>query len=725
MPRHEHYRKGKMPYCRTATFFALLGAGVSVGVTSRPAASEPNPQGSIQQVYAVQCAPCHGATMSGGQFGPALNGAAFIAKWTGKPKQLLDYMRQNMPPGMAGSLSMDEYADLAKLLEPTAGPGGAQVIPAPTMQPTGRNPTVPDSFPQHVGPIPAQSSVFADDHYRHALAVRQEILSKLTPVTDDMLTSPSPQDWLTWRRSSQNQGHSPLKQIDRASVSKLTLAWSWSLPISTNQIAPLVHDGVMFVWSAAEVQALDAATGTLLWRYVRDLPTAFRGNLASLRRSVALYGDNLYLSTNDRHVIALEAKTGKLVWDTEIIKPEDPVVLLSAGPVAARGKIIQSVSGGVGCKAGCSIIGLDAKSGQRTWEFRTIAAVGQPGGDSWNGAPDEQRFGGAVWVPGSYDTETGLVYYGTAGSYYVSPLLINRQSKVAGNNDALFTNSTIALDPDTGRLAWYHQHMPREIWDLDEAFERSLIDVPVNGRLRKLVVETGKMGIMDALDRNTGEFVFAKDLGFTNLVSSIDAKTGRRSIKSSFEPVSGKPFEICPSPGGARNWMAIAYNPSTKVMFLPMEETCMTYRWNSKRPEDAKDIAIDIAWTTQRTPGADGNYARLEAVDMTTRKTLWVRRSRAPLSSSLLATDGGILFEGDRDRNFRAVDDRSGETLWQTRLSAAPNASPVTYSVNGRQFVAISTGGGGPHDAESIEITPEIDSGTAATTMWVFALPER
>ncbi len=424
-------------------------------------------------------------------------------------------------------------------------------------------------------------------------------------------------------------------------------------------------------------------------------------------------------------MIALEAKTGKLVWDTEIVKPEDPVVLLSAGPVAARGKIIQSVSGGVGCKVGCLIVGLDAKSGQRMWEFRTIAAADQPGGDSWNGAPNEQRFGGAVWASGSYDPETGLVYYGTAGSYYVSPLLTNRQGKLAGNNAALYTNSTIALDPDTGRLAWYHQHMPREIWDLDEVFERSLIDVPVNGRLRKLVVETGKMGIMDALDRKTGEYVFSKDFGLTNLVSSIDPKTGRRVIKKAFDAVSGKPFEVCPSPEGARNWMAIAYNPATKVMFLPMEETCMTYRWNAKPPEEARDIAIDIAWTVKPIPGSDGNYARLEAVDMTTRKTLWVRRTRAPLSSSLLTTDGGILFEGDKDRNFRAVDDRSGETLWQTRLSAAPNASPVTYSVNGRQYVAISTGGGGPHDAASVEIVPEIDNGTAATTMWVFALPEK
>jgi alcohol dehydrogenase (cytochrome c) len=436
-----------------------------------------------------------------------------------------------------------------------------------------------------------------------------------------------------------------------------------------------------------------------------------------------MYGTNLYVSTADRHVVALDAKTGTVVWDTQIVPDALPGVILSAGPIAVRGKIIQGVSLGMTCKGGCYLVGLDADTGKLAWRFNTIQQPGDPGRDTWNHANLENRTGGAVWVAGSYDPGVNLVYYGTGNTYYISPLLAKYNGRPPRNNDALYTNSTLALNPDTGKLVWYHQHFPRDLWDLDEAFERSLIDLAVNGKQRKLVISIGKLGILDALDRTTGAYVFSKDFGLQNVVTAIDPRTGARTVSPALQPIDGKTVEVCPSPEGARNWFSIAYNPDTRIMYLPMEETCMDYTWNPSVTSAPDALKLDFGWTVKPVANTDGKYARIDALDMVTLKTVWSNRTRAPLSSSLLVTNGGVVFVGDRARMFRALDDKTGETLWETRLDAVPNASPVTFSVAGRQFVAITTGGGGPHDAESKEITPEIQDSAPATTLWVFGLP--
>jgi alcohol dehydrogenase (cytochrome c) len=575
------------------------------------------------------------------------------------------------------------------------------------------------AVPSNLGPNSANPKVFADETYRKALAEREHTLSSLSPVTDDMLRSPPAGDWLAWRRTYENISHSPLRQIDRSNVSRLTVAWAWSLPVGSNEITPLVHDGVMFVTSSNQVQALDAATGTLLWRYVRALAPQYRGAALTRQRNFAIYGNHIHIATADRHVVALDARTGKVVWDTQIVPDTLSGILLSAGPIAVHGKIVQGVGLGLTCKGGCYIVGLAAETGALAWRFDTVGQPGGAGGDTWNNAPRDERTGAAVWVAGSYDPDVNLVYFGTGNTYYVGPLLAPQ----SGRNDALYTDSTVALDPDTGRLVWYHQHFPCDVWDLDEAFERPLINLPLDGQDRKLIISIGKLGILDALDRKTGGYVFSQDFGLQNLVTAIDPRTGARKINPALQPIDGKTLEVCPSPEGARNWFAIAYNPNTRVMFLPLEETCMDYAWHEGAGSKPDALKIDIGWTVKPVPNSDGNYARIDAFDMVARKTLWSARTRAPLSSSLLATDGGILFAGDRDREFRALDQQTGATMWQTRLDAVPNASPITFSVNGRQFVAITTGGGGPHDSESKEITPEIQDSAPATTLWVFALP--
>jgi alcohol dehydrogenase (cytochrome c) len=649
-------------------------------------------------LFNAHCSSCHGADRTGGQFGPALRSAEFVAHWSGRQDDLLRFIITNMPPADPGSLGAADYADILSYISGTNGAG------LDTRQ---------------LGPIPAAPEVFRDPTYHREVDARQHLLDAIAPVTDAMLQFPPANDWLMWRGGYQNISYSPLDQVNRKNVGRLSVAWAWSLPVAVNEVAPLAHDGVLFISSGDQVQALDAATGTLLWRYKRIFPEQFRGSTLSMKRNFAIYGDNLYLATTDRHTIALEAKTGRLVWDHEVVSSTAPLeVMLSAGPTAVHGKILQGTSNAV-MTGGNFIVGLDSKTGREIWRFES-----NTDDKSWNGASVKERYGGSFWIAGSYDPTSNLAYYGVAGTYDTATLLSPRSQGHGSNNNALYTDSTLALNPDTGKLVWYHQHFPRDVWDLDEVFERSVVSLRIDGQQRRLVINTGKLGILDALDSASGAYVFSKDFGLQNLVTAVDSHTGMRTLSApALAPEPNKIQDVCPSAEGARNWMTTAFNPNSGIMYFPMEETCMDFRWQPAPTLDPAGPHLDIGWSVKPRPNSDGNYARLEAVDLATLKTLWVERSRAPFSSSLLATQGGLIFNGSRDRVFRASDDRTGKTLWKVRLNAVPNASPITYTVNGKQYVAIVAGGGGPHDSESVEITPEIENSTSATTLWVFALP--
>jgi alcohol dehydrogenase (cytochrome c) len=674
--------------------------------------------------YSANCAPCHGTELNGGPFGPALKGEPFGSRWGSRPRtDLLEFMSTKMPPSNAGSLTHEEYADIGRQIALANGWPDPAAETKLALNSISAAEHVKAAEARHLGVIPPNPAVFKDATYERAMLARKRLLDGLRPVTDEMLRSPPEEDWLAWRRTQDNSSFSPLAQIDRRNVSTLSIAWAWSMPVGMNETAPLVHDGVIFITSSNRVQALDATDGTLLWEYARELAPQFSSAFNTLQRNFALYEEFVYVSTADRHVVALEAKSGRVIWDREIVPAGVPGVFLSSGPFVAHRTILQGTSNGTACRGGCFVVGLNALTGQELWRFHTIAQPGTPGGDTWNNAGADERFGGAVWVPGAYDATRNLVYIGIAQTYDIATLLAPRNGKALGSNHALYTDSTVALNPDTGRLVWYHQHLPRDVWDLDEAFERSLITLAIDGRQRQIVVSTGKLGIMDGLDRLDGRHVFSMDLGLNNIVTHIDARTGDRVINPALVPKPNEQIGVCPSAEGARNWMSVAYNPDTRVMFLPLEENCMDFRWQPDPHAAPEQRGFDIGWSLKPAPNADGNFARLQAVDMTTRSTQWIQRSRAPLSSSLLATRGGVLFSGSRDRTFRASDDRTGETLWQTRLNAVPNASPVTYGVSGTQFVAIAAGGGGPHDAETASVTPEIVDSSASTTLWVFRLP--
>jgi alcohol dehydrogenase (cytochrome c) len=479
------------------------------------------------------------------------------------------------------------------------------------------------------------------------------------------------------------------------------------------------------------VQALSAATGSLLWQYVRPLASEFNNGRDWRVKGVAIYEDKLYAPTADGHMIALDVKTGKVVWDQEIVtsaeidrhgQQEGVAIHLDGGPIVAHGKVVIGVSLGTGNgKGGCFIVGLNAETGQEVWRFNTVAHPGQTGGDSWNGAPADQRYGGGVWTAGSYDPELNLVYFGTGNTYTTATLLVPNPEE-RPENYGLFTDSTLALNPDTGKLVWYYQHVHRDVWDLDWAFEQSLMTLRVDGKPRNLVVTAGKIAMFDALDRSTGEYVFSKDLGLQNLVIAVDPKTGKKTINPAVQPQAGKSALLCPNANGARNWPATSFNPESHIIYVPLVETCMDYSFTPKA-EGPAGGGSDIRMISRIKPDSDGNFGRLEAIDLETKQVIWMRRQRAPISSSMLATAGGIVFNGDRDRFFRAYNDATGKILWQTRLNAVPSSSPVTYSINGQQYIAVVTGGGGAFDASGASLAPEAETPAGGNTLYVFKVP--
>ena len=719
------------------TTFAGLGGMCSQAQEQRFFEKGSTPSFTANQVdrgkaaYANRCVSCHGANLDGGEFGPALKGATFKKQWSDQsPAALFSYLMSKMPPSDPGTLSQQTYADLeAYIFQANGLAPGTTELTAAELGGSGAQGAQPiqQSFQGDVRP----SAGNRDAIYLAAMARRAAELNKITPVTDAMLQNPPDGDWLTWRRTYSSLGFSPLSEIKKSNIENLRLAWSRALPVGADEITPLVHDGIIFIESANTIQALDGESGDLLWQYVRPLPEPMLNGRESVMRGLAIYQDKLYAPTADGDVVALNVKTGKLVWDHQVVVPLTGVYAhsnhdfrLDGAPIVVKGKVIFGVSLGIANPSGgCFILGLDAQTGAEVWRFHTIPHPGQPGGDSWNGAPVDQRFGASVWTSGSYDPKLNLVYFGTGNTYDVATLLQPHPEKGA-SNDGLYTDSTVALDPDTGKLAWYYQHMNRDVWDLDWAFEQLLITLPVNGEPTDLVVSGGKMAIFDAVDRANGKYEFSKDFGLQTLVTAIDPKTGKKIINPAFEPIANKTDFICPNANGARNWPGTSYDPATHILYAALAESCMDYTWV---PNDAAQTAaggLDIRFTLRPRPDSNGKMGRIEAVNLETKKLVWMDRQRAPIASAMLATAGGLLFGGSQDRQFTAYDAETGKTLWQVGLNATPSSSPVSYSAGGKQYVAVVSGGGGPLDAGGHSLAPEFDNPAGGTTLWIFKLPD-
>jgi len=547
------------------------------------------------------------------------------------------------------------------------------------------------------------------------------------PVTDAMIQHPDPKDWLSWRRTLDSWGYSPLKEIDKANVNQLRLVWVRPLDAGHQEGTPLVHDGVMYFPGPGDViTALDAASGDVLWQYKRDRPKDLDKFLTfpDTNRNLAIYGDLILARGSDDHLYAVNARTGKLVWETQIMDYHKGAKQ-SSGPIIAEGLAITGRScDQKGGPDACVITAHDARTGKEVWRTSTIARGSDPNDATWGGTPLEKREQVGAWMNASYDPDLHLLYMGTSVSAPAPKFML------AGNQYTyLYHNSTLALDVRTGKIVWYYQHLV-DHWDLDHPFPRILIDEQVapdpksvswinpkivRGKVYKVVTGVpGKTGIVYTLDRKTGEFLWARPTVMQNVVRSIDGATGKVSGNPAtlFHKVGDSVF-VCPSSTGGANYQAPAYSPLTQTMYFPEQNTCETATATAPNwPTPTYSVASKIALA----PGADNKVGVLTAVNAVTGKTEWKFSTRAGMQS-VLTTGGGLLFAGDSSGRFRALDQASGKVLWEMNLGSAVTGYPVTFSVGGHQYVAVSTG-----FWLGDTFTPELIHGTQGT-LFVFALP--
>ena len=537
-------------------------------------------------------------------------------------------------------------------------------------------------------------------------------------VTEATLRNPAPGDWLNWRRTDNAWGYSPLDQINKGNVQRLQLAWSWAMENTGAQEAtPLVHDGIMYLPNPRGViQALDAATGDLLWEY---RPAATRGSGTGgdgngVQRNIAIFGDKIFGTTNDAHLIALDARTGKLAWDVQVADSKLGYGYTS-GPIVVRGKVIAGMTGCSRYKEDvCFISAHDAATGKQVWRTSTVARPGEPGGDTWGDLPLQFRAGSDAWIPGSYDPDANLIYWATAQA---KPWA---RAVRGTDGDALYTNSTLGLDPDTGAIKWHYQHLPGETQDMDEVFESILIDT--GGR--KSLFKMGKLGILWQLDRTNGKFIHATDLGYQNIVE-VGPETGKVTYQAGKIPQIGVELEMCPSTAGFKDWRAMAYSPQTSALYVPMSLTCEQATFGAVEKVIGKGGVGPVKRKDLKLPQAGGNLGEFLAMDIKSGKVLWRHRTPSPSNTAALATAGGLAFGGDWDRHMYAYDAATGKILWQTRLLTSPQGFPITYLAKGKQYVAMpaGTGGGSWSTLIPAELTPEIRQPKSGNALMVFALP--
>lgn len=540
-----------------------------------------------------------------------------------------------------------------------------------------------------------------------------------TPVSDAMLQYPDRADWLMFSRTYDAQRYSPLDQINQNNISDLTLAWENTLTEGVSETIPIVYDGVMYVIvPGGRVQALDATNGEMIWEYARP-----EDNFVARAKSLAIYADMIFYTAPDSFVVAIDARTGQQRWQAQTDSRGH-----TSAPLIVKGKVI---SGGAcfSSRENCYLVAHDAYTGEELWRFYTTPEPGQPGDESWNGAPLENRLASTWGLPGSYDAEKNLIYWGVANP--MPDLRLDRHGDADATGRAapadLYSNSTIALNPDNGQLQWYYQHLPGDDADLDHTHERTLLTTAlapdprfvkwinpsiIPGEEREVSVMVSEGGSLFVNDRVSGEFLWAAP--FPNdvpesLLANIDVDTGRTHIN--WELVSKTSDDqriVCY--WNARSYWPTAYHPGTNSLYTSWIESC--------RELDGAN------WWVVPRPGIDPDaLTGLAKINIATGEVMKFDVGRAPGNGALLTTAGNLLFHGDLSQRFKAFDVESGEQLWESTLPGNISVSTISYAVNGIQYIAVMTGDN-LKVPELLTLTPELGPAIKHTGIFVFALPE-
>lgn len=713
----------------------LLASGSTLAQKLQQANYEEGQAERGELLYKQNCAACHLADLSGSFEAPNLADNSFRNNWSNRGMQeFLDMLRRTMPPQAPGSLSESQYQDVsAFLLSANAIPAsstvtltaansvvflngdvsalanGVQRTPVP-----GRAGTVPSPHTRNA--VPEIATVYSSDRAlsRSYTGINNSAIDKFRNVSSEELADPAPADWTYWRRSPQSQGYTPLDQITAENVSSLSLAWVWGMEEGRSQPAPLVRDGIIFIPNFGNVvQALDGRDGSLLWEYRRQFPEG--GRSGGLLRTLAMWEDMIFVATTDAHLVALDARTGAVRWDSEIAD-ETLGYSNTSGPIVADGVVINGITGcGRFFEQSCFITGHDANTGEELWKTFTIAQPGEAGGDTWGDLPLEFRGGGDVWITGSWDPELGLVFFGVAQA---KPWMAASRG-LTTDDSALYSNSTLAIDPKDGRIVWHRQHVPGESLDMDEAFEQVLIDIVDEPYLFTI----GKSGILWKLDRRTGEFMGLKETVFQNVFSDINLETGEVRYREDIRNMQvGEWLSVCPSTAGGHNWQSTGYHPPTRSLVIPLSQSCMEM--------SPREVTFEVGsggnqgdrrW--MEMPNTEGQFGKLSAFNVDSMEESWSIEQRAPFLTAALTTAGGLVFIGDYDRYVHAYDVGTGEELWRTRLATSAQGFPVSFAIDGEQYVAIPAGrdGGSPWRIGSF-LAPELVSPTGHNALYVFKL---